>query len=187
MKTFLQSFYILTAEDIENFMKHTRRKTLQKGAFFVRENEHCNEVAFIESGLFRSFYHNSNGEEITYCFLSEQSLLTAYSAYITGQRTTENIQALAPSELVYISKSALEELQENNVRWLTVFKTLAEQEYLNLERRIFTLQRESAEQRYLHLLQHHPKYLLEIPLQYLASYLGISQRHLSRIRQQIKN
>ena len=62
---------------------------------------------------------------------------------------------------------------------------MAEQEYINLEKRIFVLQRESAENRYKSLLQTHPHYLNSIPLSYIASYLGITQRHLSRIRKTV--
>lgn len=64
-------------------------------------------------------------------------------------------------------------------------KLIAEQQYLELENRVFQLQKETALQRYTSLLNNHPEFVQEIPLQYLASYLGITQRHLSRIRKQI--
>jgi ribosomal protein L10 len=56
---------------------------------------------------------------------------------------------------------------------------------MELETRFFQLQRDSAAQRYSTLLTNHPDYIQNIPLQYLASYLGITQRHLSRIRKEI--
>jgi CRP-like cAMP-binding protein len=62
---------------------------------------------------------------------------------------------------------------------------MAEQEYLKLEKRVFMLQKEKAERKYQDLLENHPDYLKHIPLNYLASYLGITQRHLSRIRKEI--
>lgn len=64
-------------------------------------------------------------------------------------------------------------------------KMIAEQEYLELEKRFFQMQRDSAAKRYASLLYNQPNYIQEIPLQYLASYLGITQRHLSRIRKEI--
>jgi len=64
-------------------------------------------------------------------------------------------------------------------------KVVAEQQYIELEKRIFKLQKDNASKRYADLIKHQPEYILKIPLQYLASYLGITQRHLSRIRKEI--
>ena len=69
--------------------------------------------------------------------------------------------------------------------WIKFLKIVAEQQYIELEKRIFQLQKNNAFERYSDLLKNHPEYLQNIPLQYLASYLGITQRHLSRIRREI--
>ncbi len=66
-----------------------------------------------------------------------------------------------------------------------LLKILTEYEYIELERRIFMLQKETAENKYLDLIKNQPLLVKEIPLNYLASYLGITQRHLSRIRKTI--
>jgi len=79
--------------------------------------------------------------------------------------------------LIFMNK-----LETSNPNWIKFFKHIAELEYINLEKRIFMLQRESAETRYQSLLNNQPEYLHHIPLHYLASYLGVTQRHLSRIR-----
>lgn len=62
---------------------------------------------------------------------------------------------------------------------------IAEEQYLELEKRVFQLQKETASQRYANLIKDHPEFIQQLPLHYLASYLGITQRHLSRIRNQI--
>jgi hypothetical protein len=62
---------------------------------------------------------------------------------------------------------------------------MAEQQYIELERRFFQFQKNTAAQRYKELLINQPEYVQNIPLQYLASYLGITQRHLSRIRSEV--
>ncbi|MNU79669.1 hypothetical protein D3C71_692840 [compost metagenome] len=64
-------------------------------------------------------------------------------------------------------------------------KIIAEQQYLELEARVFQLQRDSAQERYQSLIDNQPEYIQQISGQYLASYLGITQRHLIRIRKQI--
>ena len=82
-------------------------------------------------------------------------------------------------------KEAVDQLVKDDLNWTRFLKMIAEEEYLELENRFFQLQRDSAAQRYKALLGNQPDYVQKIPLQYLASYLGITQRHLSRIRKEI--
>ncbi len=112
-------------------------------------------------------------------------MIAGYSSVITGKPTSENIQALTDCELIEFSTSLIDELVSGNRKWLLFTKQIAEDQYVKLEKRIFMLQKESALIRYQELLDNHPEYLQRIPLGYLASYLGISQRHLSRLRKQI--
>ena len=79
MEEYLASFNLLTAQEIHHFSSLTSYKKFNKGDFFIQEGNTCKEVAFIASGIFRSFYHSTAGEEVTYCFLSENSFITAYS------------------------------------------------------------------------------------------------------------
>ncbi|MCM5662136.1 Crp/Fnr family transcriptional regulator [Galbibacter mesophilus] len=185
MRNFLAAFGFLTEDEIDEFEKKGVAKTLKKGHFFIKEGQVCNEVGFIISGLFRSFYHSSSEEEVTYCFSFSNSFVTAYSSFITGNKTVENIQALTDVEIVTISKEEILKLEQSSANWIKFSKVIAEQEYVKMEKRIFMLQKETAENRYRNLLTNHPEYLQLIPLNFLSSYLGITQRHLSRIRKSI--
>ncbi|MBW2962605.1 Crp/Fnr family transcriptional regulator [Mesonia aestuariivivens] len=187
MKKYLETFNMLTKDEIDFFEKKVVRKKLKKGEFFIKEGQTCKEVGFVVSGLFRSFYHSSKEEEVTYCFTFSNSFVSAYSSFLSQNKTVENIQALTDTEILTISKDQLLKLEQSSTNWLTFLKMMAEQEYIKLEKRIFMLQRESAEKRYLDLLTNQPEYLQFIPLHFLSSYLGITQRHLSRIRKSISN
>ena len=110
--------------------------------------------------------------------------MAAYSSFITGEGSLENMQALSSAELLVIKKSEMEKLTKSP-NWIKFLKIIAEQHYLELEKRVFQLQRDNAVQRYTLLLENQPEYIQQIPLQYLSSYLGITQRHLSRIRKEI--
>ena len=139
------------------------------------------------SGLFRSFYYSSSEEEVTYCFTFSNSFVSAYSSFLSQTKTAENIQALTDIELLTISRDDIFKLERSSTNWLRFFKFIAEQEYIKMEKRIFILQKESAEKRYQDLIRNQPEYLQVIPLNYLSSYLGITQRYLSRIRKSISN
>ena len=111
--------------------------------------------------------------------------MTAYSSFITGQSTDENIQAITSVELLIVPKNKIDDLASKNPNWMKFLKVVAEQQYIELEKRIFQLQKNDALQRYADLIKKQPEYIQNIALQYLASYLGITQRHLSRIRREI--
>ncbi|WP_298487666.1 Crp/Fnr family transcriptional regulator [uncultured Maribacter sp.] len=182
MRDYLKTFNILTDDEINIFEKKVVLKKLNKGDFFIKEGQVSKEVGFVISGLLRSFYHSSSSEEVTYCFTFSNSFVSAYSSFLSQEKTAENIQALTTIELLTISKDEILKLEKSSTNWLRFFKFIAEQEYIKMEKRIFLLQKENAKQRYHDLLTNQPKLLQLIPLNFLASYLGITQRHFSRIR-----
>ena len=184
LKSYLQSFGLLTDDEIDNLISLSTKRHLEKMDYFVRQGEVCKEVAFILKGSLRSYYISDKGEEVTYCLLFPNNFITAYSSYITGQSTVENMQAITPVEILVISKENIETLAAKSVNLVYFLKTIAEQQYIELEKRIFQLQNNNALERYENLIKTQPEYVLQIPLQYLATYLGITQRHLSRIRKQ---
>lgn len=186
LQEFFAPFGILSAEEVADLEKNLTPRVLPKGSFFIRQGEQGQDIGFVKQGILRSFYHTSTEEEVTYCFRFQGDTVAAYSSLITQQPTAENIEALTDVHLVTMPYSYLQEL-EKNIQWLRLTKSLAEAEYVKMEKRLFILQKETAETRYHDLLVRNAEYLQEIPLQYLASYLGITQRHLSRIRKTIMN
>lgn len=184
LRQYLEMVGHLSEEDIQSLLAFVRFQKLKKGDFFIREGQVSLEVGFLVSGLIRSYYTTNSGEEITYCFRFPNDMIAAYSSFITGNKTDENLQAISEVELLVFSKQELNKLANDSLNWTKFLKEIAELQYIELEKRIFQLQKTTALQRYEDLLQNQPEYVQKIPLQYLASYLGITQRHLSRIRKE---
>jgi len=182
---YLASFGILTDDEISQALAHVKIKSLRKSDYFIQEGQTCKEVCFVRSGTFRTFFCSSKSEEISYCITFPGQLLTAYSSFIAAAKSSENIQALQPATIEILSKSLIDNTAATSPNWMKLLKVMAEGQYIALEDRIFQLQKYDAVQRYKNLLKKHPEYIQQIPLQYLASYLGITQRHLSRIRKEI--
>lgn len=187
LKQYLNSFNLLNEDDLALLDGQTYERSIAKNDFLTREGEISKEVAFVNSGHFRSFYFSSTGEEVTYCFLLPHTFISAYASFINQKRSQESIQALSDAQLTCISRDVLLNLEDKSKNWLKLSKQIAEQEYLNLEKRVFLLQKETAEKRYEDLIQNRPELLQMVSLEQLASYLGVSQRHLSRIRGSIAN
>jgi CRP-like cAMP-binding protein len=182
VKAYFKSFSILADRDIERFIQLSVKRKLKKSNFFIRQGQICKEVAFVLKGTLRSFYISNKGSEITYCITFPNNLTTAYSSFITGESTPENIQCITPVELLSIQKKEIDDLAAKSPNGGKFLKIMAEQQYIELEKRIFQLQKGNALQRYAELEKKQPELIQNIPLQHLASYLGVTQRHLSRIR-----
>jgi CRP-like cAMP-binding protein len=185
MMQFFKSLQLLSDNDLQKMDGLPITKNLKKGAFLIQEGKICNEIAFVKTGILRSFYVNNEGNEITNCITFENELMSAFSSFITQKPTEENIQAVVDSELLILKRSDMEMLYENSSAWQKVGRFLTEMQYVEMEQRTVSFQKHSAKQRYETLIEHHSHYIKFIPLQYLASYLGITPRHLSRLRKEI--
>lgn len=184
MQTYFQNIGILSNSEIDVLTELTTLTKLKKGEYYITEDKVCTDLVFTVSGMLRSYFTKDDGEEVTYCFTFPQNLMTAYSSFITGNPTAENIQALTDVVLLVIKKEDLNQLTTSSSNWIILQKFFAEQQYIALEQRIFSYQKDRAKQRYQDLVAQQPKLLQEVSLQHLASFLNISSRHLSRIRKE---
>jgi len=185
MENYLQAFNLFSAEDIAELRSLGNYAAIKKGDYFFKGGKVCDKVAFVFSGTFRHFYHLDSGEEVTYCFTLADNFVTAYTSFVANKNTDEHIQALTDCSLFVIPKAAMEELINTRKNWMTFSRIIADRQYIKRENRIFLLQKENAKHKYEHLLQTKPEYVQTIPLQYLASYIGVTQRHLSRLRKEM--
>lgn len=185
LQDYFKSFNVFSDIEISDLMQGFVSKKMRKSEYFVKEGGSCKEIAYIKTGIFRSYYTADDGTENTFCFRFPNNFLAPYSAFITGNPSMETMQAITDADMLVIRKKKIEQLINENQNWTKLLKLNAEHEYLDLEKRFFQLQKDNAKQRYISLLQNQPEYVREIPLQYLASYLGVTQRHLSRIRKEI--
>jgi CRP-like cAMP-binding protein len=185
MKSTFQSIQVLSSEELNQLDHLITFRTLKKGELLLKENQVCHEIVFIKKGILRSYFSNHQGDEITNCFAFENEFMASLSSFITKTNAEENIQALADTELQVISRESLEKLYKLSIHWQEIGRKLTEMEYVTLQKRMISFQKLSAKQRYEELYLHHQKYIQLIPLQYLASYLGVTPRHLSRIRKAI--
>ena len=185
MKSYFHSLRLLSEQDLDMLNGMTTSKIIRKGEYLISEGSICNQLVYIKDGILRSYYSKENGEEITYCITFGNNLMTALSSLISGNPTEENIQALTDITLEVLKKEDLNRLYAASPNWLKAGKSLTEIQYIELEKRMFLLQKHSAKKRYEAFMETHATYLQYIPLQYLASYLNVTPRHLSRLRREV--
>jgi CRP-like cAMP-binding protein len=160
-----------------------QEKQLEKGEVFIRQGEVCRKVAFIVSGIFRNYYLH-DGVEVTACFCLEHTFLTSYASLVTRQVSKMEIQALENSVLLVIQLSDLEKLYNLHPFWEKTGRLTAEREFIVLESHNISRYDESALEKYSRIMQDTPELINRVPLQNLASFLGITPETLSRVRRE---
>lgn len=157
------------------------KKVLPKNGLLLQEGQVCRHLYFLEKGALRGFY-NSDGKEITHWFGFENDFVTSFHSFITQQPAVENIQLLESCELWSIAKDTLTALFNRHHEIERLVRIAYEKYYIRLEERFVNGQFKTAAERYENLLQDTPHILERVPLGCVASYLGITQETLSRIR-----
>jgi CRP-like cAMP-binding protein len=161
------------------------RRALHKGDLFAQEGRICDQLAFVETGLFQ-FFCDRNGDEITTYTAGPDDFLVSLGSFLKQQPARESIRALTDSVIWSISRLAFTQLRQGLPLFETFYVGLLEDQINCIEESRYNLLTLTAEQRYQKLMDEEPHLLQEVPLHYLASILGVTPRHLSRIRGQIR-
>ncbi len=183
----LEKFIVLTDEEWQLFNQGLRLEAYKKKACFVQSGKTCKTVGFVLSGSLR-FYHTKDGLEITSYFCLENEWVSAYKSFLTQQTGIVTIESLENTEIITFSYQQLQQ-------WLNTpqlaykmerfGRMIAEHLICCYEDRLASFILQSAEERYLQLLQNGNNILQRIPQHYIANYLGITPVSLSRIRKRI--
>ena len=160
------------------------QKDYKKGTVILKEGEICNHLYFIKKGFARGFI-SQNGKDITSWFAFENDVATPFYSFVTRKPGFENIEILEDSTLYAISYENIQQLYRQFPEFNLIGRIVTEKYYIELMTRTISFQFQSAKERYLQLLTNQPQLLHRASLGLIASYLGISQETLSRIRTKI--
>lgn len=141
----------------------------------------CKTIYFINKGVARIYYYK-DGIDITESFAFENHIIARVESLFTGKPSRKAIQILEDAEIVAINADGLFKLYDTYPEIERLFRKIVEAGYVETVNRLEGIQFHTAEERYNALLNEAPNILQRIPLKYIASYLGITQVSLSRIR-----
>lgn len=141
----------------------------------------CKTIYFIKKGVARIYYFK-DGIDITEQFFFENSIIARVESLFTGKPSRKAIQILEDAEIIAINSTQLFKLYDTYPEIERLFRKIFEAAYVETVNRIEGMQFHSAEERYNALLIEDPNVLMRVPLKYVASFLGITQVSLSRIR-----
>lgn len=183
---YINRFIHLSEDETKALDNIITSKRIHKKEHFVEINKVCSKALFIDKGYFRFFHIDSNGNEITSDFYFAPNFITSYTSFITGEPSFVYVQAMIDMEVLEFQKNDLYELYLRYPNIERLGRLIAESVAITSEKHLFLLLNQTAEVRYKKLLERNPEYVNTIPLQYIASYLGITKETLSRMRKSIR-
>jgi CRP-like cAMP-binding protein len=167
--------------ELEEILNAFTCQSLKKNDLIVEEGKVSKHIGFVESGMFQYFVYKDGEERTTYISI-ENTWLASVLSFVSGAPSLENVKALTDGSVSVISKSDLKRLVNDIPRFKDFYIGLLEGTVCGIDASRHDLIVLSGEQRYQKMLKQEPHLLQQIPLQYLASMLGVTPRHLSRIR-----
>ncbi len=181
-KEVLSQFNILDEDDFKLVSPYLKTLKLAKKEYFVNLNQKITHIGFIVKGIFRTYYISEKGNEITTCFCYEKGFINTMQLSMAQINTPCAIQAIEPSELLIMSFDDLNKLFSQSKNWLTLAYKSTQMGVINLFNFSTNMSEKEAFDKYNEFNRLNPGLVNRVPLQYLASYLGISKETLSRVR-----
>ena len=163
---------------INNFeYKKVARKEL-----LLEAGKTANKIFYLHEGFVRFFHTKKDGTEATSDFYFAPGFITSFTSLIDQKPSNVNIQAMVKMDVLSIKHRDLMALYDKEHKVERLGRLLAEQVFITSEKHLLSFLNDSPQDRYLWLMKEYPEYVKNIPLHYLASYLGITAESLSRIR-----
>ncbi len=181
----LNAIYSLPSASRNRLAADIKEVSYPRGYMLLRAQKIETSVYFIKRGMVRA-YQNAAESEITFWFGQEGDPVISMKSYIKNEKGYEDIELLENTDLYQISSTQLQTLYKEDLHIANWGRKLAEQELVKTEERLIAMQFKTATQRYKALLDQQPGLLNRVSLGHIASYLGITQVSLSRIRAEMR-
>jgi len=157
--------------------------TYHKRSHLLKEGQVSNHLYFVTKGLLRAYSITDKGDEVNSWFMQENDFLISVRSFYTRLPSLETIEVLEDCEVISIHYNDLMELYSKHTAFNIVGRVLTEKYYCESEIRLSFMRGHSAAYRYKMLLKNYPELIKRVPNKYLASYLGMTEFTLSRIKQ----
>lgn len=180
----LHGYHSLSGESTSKLEQLSQKITVKRNSLLIEQDKTQKDIYFLASGLARVYYETPK-RQITLDFVSPGGTLISMNSYVHDTPGYENIDLLEDSVVYRINQQQLFELYESDIAIANWGRKMAELEFIKAEHRTMAKLFNTAQERYAELLQKYPQYIQRIKLGYIASYLGVSQVTLSRIRANI--
>ncbi|GAB2962507.1 Crp/Fnr family transcriptional regulator [Hymenobacter coalescens] len=181
----LQTIYPLPPASLAKVLALAEYVELPKGTLLFRDDQLAHHIYVLQRGLARA-YARQQEREVTFWFSDEGAVLVSIRGYTEQAVSYETIELLEDSGLFRLNMRALQQLYQTDVHLANWGRVMVERVWLQTEQQLIARQFRTAAERYADLLRQNPQLLQRVALGHIASYLGITQVTLSRVRAQLK-
>ncbi|NAY92303.1 cyclic nucleotide-binding domain-containing protein [Muricauda sp. JGD-17] len=175
----------ISNDDAQQIAKSFHPVTLREKDFLVHQNEVSDDYFYLETGLMRTFLHDLDGNEITIEFFIENNIVFEVTSFFKRVPSEANIQAITDCSGFRISYGELNTLFHNKPAFRDFGRAILVKEFIASQKRNYGMINKTAAERYQELLTAKPQILQYSPLKYIASYLGVTDSTLSRLRKKL--
>ena len=174
-------FGIIQPEDLKTIGSLFNQTTIRKGDYFLKTGRMCDKLSFVKSGYLRIFT-TTEDKEVTQWIATQGYFVTDLSSLLFGNPARWTIQALTDSVLYTINREDYKRIGNLVPQWHELEKLFIGKCFTILEDRIFSHLSMTAEERYTYFFENNRELFNQVPLQYIASMLGMTPETFSRIR-----
>lgn len=176
------AIYPVSRELMNAFIKNCEVKNFKKKTKLLKPGNRSSSIYFIVKGSARVYYIDNKGNEINSWLLLENELVISVYSFFTGNTSFEYLETLEDCILIELQREKVDQLYEEFIEFNFIGRKLTEHYYIQTEVQANNLRTLSAKENYEQLVAKRPELIQRISLGHIASYLGISQETLSRIR-----
>ena len=181
LENYLHENFNLNKDEARFMTSVFKQETIKKGEYFLHSGAVGSRLSFIQEGILR-IYVKLSDREVTQWISTRESFVTDFDSFFYQNPSQRDIQALADTILLTIDYAQYQSLQKKIPAWNEFERLFIGKCFIFMESRVFDLISLSAEERYKRLFQHNRELYNQVPLQYLASMLGMTPETFSRIR-----
>lgn len=182
---YLSQFDFLSTQEVDHMIAKFTYKTIKKNELFIKAGTVCDQLAFIQKGAVRAFSSDDNGLETTTCFSFENQFVTVYDSFISRGSAQKSIQALEDCDLLTINYTTFRQLAMEIPSWIYLQELLTRQAFQEKEYYHIHFKNKTAKEKYSHLLSEQAEIVRRASVEQIASYLGMTQRTLTRVKREI--
>lgn len=175
---------LLSVDELEQIISAHEKVQIKKGTFLLKKDQTANAYYCIERGIVRSYVHDLEGNDITTDFICSNEVAINVVSLFTQCPSVENMQAVTDLVCYEITLNKFQELYHSIVGLNEWGRAWMSSNLFKQKLRSISMITESAASRYLQLIKNHPEIIQQAPLKHIASYLGVTDTSLSRIRKQ---
>lgn len=184
IREIFERYHPLNEEEWQAFLTRAKTVKLKSRDIFLKDNEVANKVGFLKSGILRAYHLNDKGEDITsyFYYIPNRAIVALFTSFERQIPSIHVLEAITDCEIMYLERRDLIYLFDRYYNFEKLRRIVIETHYMEFSKRAQALQTMSAKELYKDFLKDFGDLVLQVPQHMIASYLGISQFTLSKIK-----